>query len=74
MYNNTRDLRKADFTPLSKAILKTSLCFESRGDAASLAKAKEQLVALQTSPVFVKLSHNEQGEVNAALERLEKAL
>jgi hypothetical protein len=70
IYGNTEDMRKPDFTPLSRAIRDTSSCFESRGDPASLAKAKGQLVTLQRSDLFPHLSDQEKNEINSAIVRL----
>ena len=70
IYGNTADMRRPVYTPLSQAIRDTSSCFESRGDSANLAKAKEQLVALQSSELFAHLSDQEKSEINSAIVRL----
>ncbi len=70
IYGNTQDLRKADYTPLSRAVRETSSCFESRGDPDSLAKAKGQLNALRGSELFPHLSDQEKSEINSAIVRL----
>jgi hypothetical protein len=70
IYGTTEDLRKADYTPLSRAVRATSSCFESRGDPANLAKAKGQLDALRSSDLFPHLSDQEKNEINSAIVRL----
>ena len=72
LYDNTANLRKADFLPLSVAVRKTSYCFAQRGDTDNKSKAKTQLTLLKNSDIYALLPLDEQNRIDDDLKQLER--